>query len=388
MNCIYCEELITNPSSEHIIQSALGSKLKSSNLLCADCNNYFSRKDSGYMDSCLVDPFNLFRNLFSIWGDRRTPPPVLRNVGKIEGKTIHLGPGGTPIFAKSIREESVDENGQLVISVSSPDIEKAKEQYGHIKKQFKEDGVKLGSSKKYRSYCNKLLNFNLSFGGELALKGVLKNIYNFLFYLIRDKGIDIPISIQDLNTVRKYLRYNELSDEVYASIDYKNPIPVDLNENELSNYIFIFGSEKFKVIFGYFIVFGHVNFSAVLKEGYSGKNFGYGIKHSPIDKSKTIINDIVTPDFDVSVTKNYPLHANDYFPVAQKKFNQLLRLYFEESSRSVIEDIVNISLSKGRPKEGEQILPEQNEKVAQSISEEFAKFYFKIPSEKNIDLNE
>ena len=380
--------MITTPSSEHIIQSALGSKLKSSKLLCADCNNYFSRKDSGYMDSCLVDQFNLFRNLFSIWGDRRTPPPVLRNVGEIEGKTIHLGPGGTPIFAKSIREESVDENGQLVISVSSPDIEKAKEQYGHIKKQFKEDGVKLGSSKKYRLYCDELLRFNFSFGGELALKGVLKNIYNFLFYLIRDKEIEIPISIQDLDTVRKYLRNNESSDEVYASIDYKNPIPVDLNENELSNYIFIFGSEYFKVIFGYFIVFGHVNFSAVLKEGYSGKNFGYGIKHSPIDKSKTIIEDIEIPTFDASITKNYPLHANDYFPVAQEKFSQLLKLYFEESSRSIFEDIVNISLSERWPKEGEQILPEHNKKVSRSISEKFAKFYFKIPSEEDVDLDE
>ncbi|MBS3755727.1 MAG: hypothetical protein KGY56_08535 [Desulfobacterales bacterium] len=150
LKCIYCEDPMSNSSVEHIIQSALGSNLKSRNLLCAVCNNHFSRKDSGYMDSCLVDQFKLFRNLFSIWGGRKTPPPVLRNVGKIEGMTIHLGPGGTPIFAKSVREESIDENGQLIISVSSRDIEKAKEQYEHIKRQFKEAGVKLSNSKKYK----------------------------------------------------------------------------------------------------------------------------------------------------------------------------------------------------------------------------------------------
>lgn len=388
LKCIYCEDSINSSSVEHIIQSALGSNLKSRNLLCAECNNYFSHKDSGNIDSCLVDQFKLFRNLFSIWGDRRTPPPVLRNVGKIDGMTIHFGPGGTPIFAKSVREESIDENGQLIISVSSPSIEKAKEQYEHIKRQFKEDGVKLSSSKKYKSYCNELLNFQLTFGGEQSLKGVLKNLYSFLFYLKRDKGIGIPVSVADLDQDRKYIRYNEKHEDVYASIDYKNPMPIKLDENDLSNYIFIFGSDELGIIFGYFIVFGHIQHSAVLKEGYSGKSFGYGIKHSPFDKSKEIIKDIDVPKFDASITKNYPLHANDYFPIAQKKFSQLLQLYFEESSKTVIEDIVDISFSEGLPKEGEEILPEHNRNVSQSITEEFAKFYFKIPSEENIDLDE
>lgn len=33
-----------------------------------------------------------------------------------------------------------------------------------------------------------------------------------------------------------------------------------------------------KIIFGFVIVFGHFNFSAVLKEGYNGFDFGYGLK--------------------------------------------------------------------------------------------------------------
>jgi len=82
------------------------------------------------------------------------------------------------------------------------------------------------------------------------------------------------------------------------------------------------------------------------------------------------------------------LHANDYFPIAQKKYSQLLQLYFDESTKFAIEDIVNISLSKSWPKEGEQILPEHNEKAAELISEKFAKFYFKAPSESSMDLNE
>ena len=97
LNCIYCGNNITTSTKEHIIQSALGSNLHSFSILCSDCNNYFARSESGKIDDVISEQFKIFRNFFIIWGDRNTPPPVLKNVRTKTGRIMNLAPGGVPL---------------------------------------------------------------------------------------------------------------------------------------------------------------------------------------------------------------------------------------------------------------------------------------------------
>lgn len=382
MNCIYCLNPIVKTTKEHIIQSSLGSSIKSTKIICQDCNNYFSRKDSGNIDKELVGQFNVLLNLLNVWGDRNNPPPTLKNVGEIGNHKINLGPGGTPIFAGSIRKEPyIDQiTGNLIIEVKSPDIKKAKEQLEHIKKQYKTGGVKLSNSREYRKYCNDWLKFQMTFGGNNALKAVIKNLYNFIFYIQRDREIDLGLKIEDFDNLRNLIRYNKKNNKVYSSIDYKNYPNIKIEKQDLSNFLFVYGSSSQKLIFGFFIVLGHINFSAVLKEDYLGSDFGFMIKQNPLEfKLKEFDSNVSIPRFNSSITKNYPEHAKDYFPIVSKKMNELIEIYFDNSSKATIENIVDISLN--------QVLSENISKVTEILAEEIAKFIFRVPSEQFLDNN-
>ena len=354
-------------------------------LLCPDCNNYFSRKESGNIDSQFVDQFSLFRNLFNIWGDRNSPPPTLRNVAEIDGCPLHLGPGGTPIFAKSIREQLVNEDGKLVISVSSPNIEKASEQLNHIKNQFKDDGVSLGSAKSCKSFLQQALGFNLCFGGEVAEKAVLKNLYNFLFYIKRNLGIDHGLEPSDFIPLKEHLRHNRKNGETFASLDFKNPHPIFIEPRDISHYLLVSGSAQKNLVFGSLVVFGHICFSAVLKNDFTGDDFSYGAKIDPRLRKTEILKSLSVPSFDPSIPQNYPLHAADYFPIMKIKFGEMIELYFDEAHNKSFEQIIDIALSNGFPKEGELITKDHIDAVTKILESETTRYIFKVPTEILLD---
>jgi hypothetical protein len=223
------------------MQSALGCYKKSTKLLCPDCNNYFARSESGNIDTEFTEQFKLFRNLLNVWGDRKTPPPILYNMGNFDSHLYHVAPGGKPILAKSLREQISTNEGKRILKISSPNIDKAKEQLNHIKKQYGDD-VQFNAVLR-RSFLNDGFQGTLSFGGEHATKAVLKNLYNFAFFLQRDLNIDLGLSINELQDVRNYLRYNISTTQCCSTLDYINSIPYTLTNDNISNYMFLFGSK-------------------------------------------------------------------------------------------------------------------------------------------------
>ena len=53
-NCIYCNKAITQRSSEHVIQNALGGLYESTDICCPECNNFISR----HIDAPFTKIFN------------------------------------------------------------------------------------------------------------------------------------------------------------------------------------------------------------------------------------------------------------------------------------------------------------------------------------------
>ena len=53
-HCIYCNKEITTRSKEHVIQNALGGLLESTDICCADCNNFISK----HIDAPFTKIFN------------------------------------------------------------------------------------------------------------------------------------------------------------------------------------------------------------------------------------------------------------------------------------------------------------------------------------------
>ncbi|WP_040508797.1 HNH endonuclease [Leptospira wolffii] len=279
MKCIYCESAEAN-SKEHIIQSALGSNLKSSIILCASCNNYFSTKESGYVDQSIVNAFSAFRNFFSIWGDRNTPPPILKNIGTKSGKKYDIAPGLVPFIPGSIRSEKNNNDGTFEINISSQNEEKAREQLSHLNNQYGSKNLIYKYMQLEKEYLDEPLHFEFQFGGKSILKAVMKNLYNFLFWLQRDQSQVIDVNASDLKISREYIRYDINGNKFYSSLDFLNPTPYHLSDKDISHYISVF--RKNKMIYGYFTLFGQITYTAILSENSEGDDFRYGFSINPI----------------------------------------------------------------------------------------------------------
>lgn len=77
MNCVICKSIIDdkNISKEHIIPNCLGGKLKSSEILCSDCNS----KLGSSIDSALSNNFNKYMTLFGFKRERGSNQKVELN---------------------------------------------------------------------------------------------------------------------------------------------------------------------------------------------------------------------------------------------------------------------------------------------------------------------
>lgn len=382
--CIYCEINEAN-SKEHIIQSALGSKFVSKSLICADCNNYFSRHESGNIDQELVNAYSLFRNLFCIWGDRRTPPPILHGVKTVSGKIFDLGPGGVPLIPGSIRNTITKPDGSLEMEVSSQNLEKAKEQLHNLRRQYGEETLAKPVITMHREFFKEPLNINLQFGGKLILKAVLKNLFNFLHWLKRDCNLNITLHQDSLSAARNYIRYDVETPNVYASIDFQNILPFSINESKIDHYICVCRHEG--MIYGYFVVFGNIQYTAVLAEHSPGSPFQYALKIDPLLLKKEFPLELNLSPFHSKVTKNYPKYASDYLPVIAQKGQNLMRLAQSAIVDKEISLITDSIFEKYKDKEG-SLTDTDISVISSAVATEFTKFLFRIPTKIPIDLDD
>ncbi len=367
---------------EHIIQSAFGSKLKSDLLLCGSCNNYFSNKESDYIDNNIINSFAFIRNLFEIQGDRGSKPPIVDVINTTTGEKTKLGQGGTPLVGKTQRKQEIIDN-ELKTTIISDSIERAKLQYQNLKKQYN-DKVNIDYAVIERKISKDLLQFNVAFGGEITRKAVLKNLYSFLFYLKRNLNKKISIDIDDLDKTRKYIRYKEIDDSVFANIDFKNELGINIQEDSINHYLLLYGDSARKLLFGFFIVFGHFHFSAVLNTDYSGENIGYCVIVDPITMKSEILENLSIPDFNIDACKNYPKYAESYFPIFESKGKSIMHLYYDFSANKLISKITEDAFEKNMPKEGEIITKEHINNLANYLGENFTDFLYKIPRQISI----
>lgn len=382
MKCIYCTEEILIPSMEHIIQSAFGSKLKSDLLLCASCNNYFSNKESDYIDNDILNSFAFFRNLFEIKGDRGSNPPIIDATNTTTSEKTKLGQGGVPIVGKTKRKEEIVDN-ERKITIISDSIERAKLQYQNLKKQYN-DKVNLDYAVVERKFSKDLLQLNVTFGGEIARKAVLKNLYSFLFYLKRNLNKKIFTDIDDLDKTKRYIRYKEVDESVFANIDFQNELGINIPDDSINHYLLLYGDSARKLLFGFFVVFGHFHFSAVLTSNYSGENFGYCAIVDPITMKSEILESLSIPDFNIDACKNYPKYAESYFPIFERKGKSIMRLYYDFSANKLISKFTEDAFKKNMPNEGEIITKEHINNLVNYLGENFTDFLYKIPQRISI----
>jgi hypothetical protein len=89
--CFICGNEIneSNKSVEHIILNSIGGKLKSSELICKQCNSSLGNE----CDSELCRELSFATNMLNIERDRNSPQPIDGIIEKT-GEKIQVLPGG------------------------------------------------------------------------------------------------------------------------------------------------------------------------------------------------------------------------------------------------------------------------------------------------------
>ncbi|MCF7755858.1 HNH endonuclease [Paenibacillus xylanexedens] len=381
--CIYCDVEIIEKSNEHIIHSALGSSLQSDKIICKDCNNYFSTKESGYIDNKFVEQFGVIRSLLNIKSDRGKAPPLIKKL-EHEGSAVLLEPGGKFAYRKSKREELKDEEGNVRFNISAPNLEKAKEQLEHVKKQYGKDFSSINAVSR-KTYINKPINLTLSIGGEENTKAVAKILYNFIHYLDRESKIALPDI--DWSSIQRYLRYNKDLDNRDIGIDYVNSVPYSIPEEDLANYVFIAGSNQQRLIYGHVIVFGHISFSAIIHNEYEGADFSCGVRQ-PIDaKHEEVFPKLKNQKFNSDVIRNKEYYLEANIQGMSNALNKILKIYADRAIREEQDRIICRAMSEVfEGNEGAYITPEHIQKLSSKIAGDFVNWKYRIDSEVPIDL--
>ena len=115
--CYLCKNEITdeNVSIEHILPNAIGGRLKSSSLICKECNSKFGDTS----DACLAKQLEFFANQLNIKRERGSVQNV-EMTRESTGETYLVSPEGDLVPRKPLIKER-ESNGNLEIYVKAND---------------------------------------------------------------------------------------------------------------------------------------------------------------------------------------------------------------------------------------------------------------------------
>lgn len=152
----------------------MGARARNSGILCADCNNSFSRGPSN-IDAALALSYRQLLSRLWIFSGRREPPRQVRREVIVDGKAMALLPGGRLDSCES--EFSKDSDSRFNLRVSRP--KQAQDRLPNIEKQY---GVKVGSLelefwRKQTQYENTL---TLIPNGIDSYRAIMKSAMNLL----------------------------------------------------------------------------------------------------------------------------------------------------------------------------------------------------------------
>jgi hypothetical protein len=177
--CVICGTDITatNDSKEHLIPNSIGGFLKVRGFICEPCNN----STGAEWDVALAKSLNPLSLFFRINRDRGDVPS--QNFNTTAGESLTLHPEGKLSPTKPNYEESEVEEGTR-IQISARSMKEAKQMLKGVKRKYPKldlDGT-LQDAKTLSKYPDGMLHFELSLGGPLAGRSIIKTALAFVHH--------------------------------------------------------------------------------------------------------------------------------------------------------------------------------------------------------------
>ncbi|WP_024752147.1 HNH endonuclease [Treponema phagedenis] len=344
--CYLCKNEITeqNITIEHIILNSMGGRLKSSNLICKECNSKFG--DS--FDAKLSKQFEFFANILDIKRERGKVQDVIM-VRESTGEEYRVTPDGKPIVNKPTIERKEIENGEEIhIQARNPD--ELKKILVRLKKKYPAINIDecLKKAKHIKERLSEPLGITLTLGGRDSMPAILKMAINFFVEITRDV-VTVSEAIEDLR--------KNLTDKVEPIILEESLF--DLGENEVTHSIFLNASPEEKKVYAIIELYGTIQFIVKLSKNYNGpafiKLYVYDVLLTKEIQKK--VNYI--PDFNYIFSHEYP-KSNPNFQILNDKMSHVMQIAMKRKNNSFISEIIKKSFDNtwGKLPEGKIITNE------------------------------
>ncbi len=292
--CYSCDvELLNeNSSIEHIIPRALGGKLKSSKLLCKNCNERYGYSIDAEIEKQL--------GTFAIVIGANRKKNKIELIDK-DGEIGYFGKNMLTLPILDLKDSKTGEKKRISFN-NYEERDKFVEEF-KIGRESKGKTVEINvSDLAYESplfFKNNISNKpgEFQFGGDLANRAIVKMLIG---YYIKEFAIK--------HNVAKAIDFidSKLDHGVQVRFHYIPILTYTPSENEISHVIMIKGVEERGLVYGYVELFNCFNFLVILNNDYDGKSFKKAYRNSLVKDFNSGPIDIDIPiDFTISGSVNY-----------------------------------------------------------------------------------
>lgn len=273
--CYNCDKQITSQSKsiEHIIPNSIGGRIKSSKILCIDCNTLFGDT----IDRDLAKSYGSIVSLLGIKRDR-TRDYTIKNLKSESGELFHLVDGYTPTPSKPTI--AITDKNLFISARDKKQLEQIIQ--GQQRKYPDLEMGDLANAKVAKDeYLKEKLTIPMSFGGDTNFRAIAKIAINYLKYYEHNFS-----GVERLITVMNGSRKNDFDIHHYPLIEHFHE-----NNNEVLHVIHIKGDATNKSLYAYIVLFSFSSFIVNIDENYSEESFEKTYSYDVIrnkELSKTI----------------------------------------------------------------------------------------------------
>lgn len=333
--CYNCDVLLSekNKTIEHIIPNSIGGRLRSSELICKNCNSIFGLT----LDAEVAKQFE---NLCAFLNIERDRPKdyIIKNTKTDSGEVFHLINGRNPTLVKP--KITVTEQG---INVTARDRKHAKQILNGLKRKYKNLDVTGAKFQDNKHFFEEDLNVDFSVGGNIFLQGIAKIVINVFLHFKKDYSKHLKNLIQILK--------QETQNQNHIHF-YFIPDAYQWKEDEVVHYIQIKACEKKKILYSYVVLFSAYAFIINIDDNYEGSSWDCHYSFDLISQSTTtthieidyggrsnFINEIEDDSFNKGINEKI-------LTSVQKYLNRLMVIGTQRHKEHTINEIVDDAIQE------------------------------------------
>ena len=273
--CFVCgtELNATNSSDEHILLNALGGHLHSPTLLCKRCNSVFGCE----FDGELARELNFAASYLNVPRQRGKNQTIYTN----KCEEYNLLPGGKPVLKKPIVKTSSQEIKDI-IEITARNENEARRIIKELSRKNPRVDVDsaLKQMKTKKEYIGKSIAINISFHAKKIYPSIIKSAVEYYLFCGGDR-----------QKVSHILTFIEGKGDVGECCKYYYPVEplFDISDDEIMHLLYIIGSSKDRLLYGFVSYFGIVQCIILLSDNYDGPDMEYGYGYNVITRDEKAI---------------------------------------------------------------------------------------------------